>query len=131
MKRNLKPLEDLQNRIMRNPGPYQRGQKMPPNLIMNIRAKHGQTTTALEYTNFMYENKIRTFRALDRMLEFRLDGSLNQCKQIFEYIIPNHSVYTNEFDGVIVFDISKLGQHSNEYQTEYFSEMIESMVKVL
>ena len=56
-------------------------------------------------------------------MEYRLDGSLKQIKQVFEDI-RSRAVYTNSFCGVVAVDISALSEHVNETQTDYFIEKI-------
>ena len=52
-------------------------------------------------------------------LEYTLDGSMEQLKRVFADIRAC-AVYTNEYEGVIAMDISKLVNHVNETQLDVF-----------
>lgn len=87
--------------------------------IVNLDAGNGQTTLTDYISDVFYENKIRHFGGLDLFLEYKLDGTMAQLRQVFQDI-SDHAVYMNEFSGVISMDITGLASHINEAQVEVF-----------
>lgn len=90
-----------------------------PSFIINLDQGEGQTTVTEYITSSLQTYNVRNFGGLDTYLEFILDGSLDQMKEVFN-TIDQSSVYTNNFEGVISFDVSKLADFVREYQTTYF-----------
>lgn len=117
LKKYLKILTD-------NSEAYRRGSINPPNFIMNLSRGNSQTVVAEYITSTLADNQIRKFCGLDSLLEYRLDGTLSQLKYIFENQIISRAVYTNDFVGVIAFDVSALAEYVNEFQTDYFISQI-------
>ncbi len=119
-------LEDLKNQmseIVRKADAYKKGGAQVPHVVMNLTHDNGQSIVADYIATVLYENDLRKFCGLDTLLEYRLDGSLRQMKQVFEDIASN-AVYTNEYEGVIAVDISSLSEFINEFQVDYFVEHI-------
>ncbi len=119
-------LEDLKNQmseIVRKADAYKKGGAQVPHVVMNLTHDNGQSIVADYIATVLYENDLRKFCGLDILLEYRLDGSLRQMKQVFEDIASN-AVYTNEYEGVIAVDISSLSEFINECQVDYFVEHI-------
>lgn len=98
---------------------YRKGGAKVPNIVVNISKENGQSYVADYITSVLYEYKLRKFCGLDMILEYRLDGSLKNVKQVFEDIAGN-AVYTNEYEGVIAIDVSALSEYVNESQVDYF-----------
>lgn len=117
LKKHLKAVTD-------NAEAYRRGAIKPPNFIMNISRGNSQSIVAEYITSTLSDYQIRKFYGLDNLLEYKLDGSLNQLKYIFENQIISRAVYSNTFVGVIAFDISALAEHAYEYQADYFMDQI-------
>lgn len=98
---------------------YHRCGLKPPHYIINLDAGNGQTTLT-EYIATSYADYgVRHFGGLDMFLEYTLDGSMEQLKKVFADIRAC-AVYTNEYEGVIALDISKLVNHVNETQLDVF-----------
>ena len=98
---------------------YYRCGLKPPHYIINLDAGNGQTTLT-EYIATSYADYgVRHFGGLDMFLEYTLDGSMEQLKKVFADIRAC-AVYTNEYEGVIAMDISKLVNHVNETQLDVF-----------
>ena len=98
---------------------YHRCGLKPPHYIINLDAGNGQTTLT-EYIATSYADYgVRHFGGLDMFLEYTLDGSMEQLKKVFADI-KACAVYTNEYEGVIAMDISKLANHVNETQLDVF-----------
>lgn len=60
------------------------------------------------------------------MLEYQLDGSMDQLCQTLRSIRAS-AVYTNEYEGVIAWDITVLAAHFGEEQTRLFFRELPSM----
>ena len=119
-------LDELKNQlseITRKADAFRKGGAKVPNVVMNLAHDNGQSIVAEYFTSVLYDNRLRSFHGLDTLLEYRLDGSLRQIKQIFEDISSN-AVYTNEYEGVVAIDISALSEYINEFQVDYFVEKI-------
>ena len=104
----------LQRNLTRNPA-------CPPCYLVDLDAGNGHTTL-VRYAaelNFLYGTQ--PFHALDRYLEYELDGSLDQLEQVL-YDIRSNAVFTNHYEGVIGMDIGSLSYHINEIQTELFQK---------
>ena len=98
---------------------YHRCGLKPPHYIINLDAGDGQTTLT-EYIATSYADYgVRHFGGLDMFLEYTLDGSMEQLKKVFADVRAC-AVYTNEYEGVIAMDISKLVNHVNETQLDVF-----------
>ena len=94
-----------------------------PHYIMNLDPGNGQTTFTEYAAQSFYDAGVRHFGGREHYLEFVLDGSMEQLKNIFG-LIAGSAVYTNEYEGVIAMDISALASHINEAQTEIFIRQI-------
>ena len=119
-------LEGLKNQmsgIISKADAYRKGGAQVPHVVMNLTHDNGQSIVADYITSVLYENDLRKFCGLDILLEYRLDGSLRQMKQVFEDITSN-AVYTNEYEGVVAVDITSLSEFINEFQVDYFVEHI-------
>ena len=66
----------------------------PPHYVVSLDAGNGQTTVVRYIADVMLNNDIRSFRGMDQYLEYRLDGSMDQLKQVFGDI-GSCAVYTN------------------------------------
>ena len=102
---------------------YRRGGARVPNIVVNLSRDNGQSYVADYITSVLHDYKLRRFCGLDMLLEYRLDGSLTNVKQVFGDISGN-AVYTNEYEGVVAIDVSALSGHANECQVDYFVEHI-------
>lgn len=65
---------------------------------------------------------------MDLFLEYMLDGTMPQLKQIFGDI-RTCAVYTNSFEGVVAIDITALSKYANEAQAEFFLEEIKKVCR--
>ena len=63
---------------------------------------------------------------LDLFLEYTLDGTLPQMRQVFADI-DACAVYTNGFEGVVAVDITALSEYAEEEQAAFFLEGIEKV----
>ena len=105
---------------------YRKGGAKVPNIIVNLTRDNGQSYVADYITSVLHEYKLRKFCGLDMILEYRLDGTLKNVKQVFEDISSN-AVYTNEYEGVIAIDVSALSEYVNEFQIDFFVEHISTV----
>lgn len=119
----LEGLKTTMSEIVSKADAYRKGGAQVPHVVMNLTHDNGQSIVADYITSVLYENSLRKFCGLDILLEYRVDGSLRQMKQIFEDIASN-AVYTNEYEGVVAVDISALSEFINEFQVDYFVEHI-------
>lgn len=119
----LEGLKTTMSEIVSKADAYRKGGAQVPHVVMNLTHDNGQSIVADYITSVLYENNLRKFCGLDILLEYRVDGSLRQMKQIFEDIASN-AVYTNEYEGVVAVDISALSEFINEFQVDYFVEHI-------
>ena len=119
----LDGLKNQMSEIVRKVDAYKKGGARVPHVVMNLTRDNGQSIVADYITSVFYKNELRKFCGLDVLLEYTLDGSLKQMKQVFEDIESN-AVYTNEYEGVVAIDISALSEYINEHQIDYFVEHI-------
>ena len=100
----------------------------PPHFVINLDAGNGQTTITRFIAETLSKNEIRHFGGMDLFLEYMLDGTMPQLKQIFGDI-RTCAVYTNSFEGVIAIDITALSKYANEAQAEFFLEEIKKVCR--
>lgn len=100
----------------------------PPHFVINLDAGNGQTTITRYIAETLLKNELRHFGGLDPFLEYRLDGTMPQLKQIFSDI-STCAVYTNSFEGVVAIDITALSKYANEAQAEFFLEEIKKVCR--
>lgn len=124
----LEGLKMQMEELARKGDAFRKGGAKVPHVVMNLARENGQSVAADYITSVLYDNRLRRFRGMDCLLEYRLDGSMKQLKRVFEDISDN-AVYTNEYEGVAAIDISALAECANEIQTDYFVEQIEETAK--
>ncbi len=122
----MESLKSAMSEIVSRADAYRKGKAQVPHVMMNLTQDNGQSITANYITSVLYDHGLRKFGGLDTLLEYRLDGSLSQMKEVFASIASN-AVYTNEYEGVVAIDISALSEYANEYQVDYFVEQIGSV----
>lgn len=115
----LEPLVSKIQTICLNPEAYHRCGLKPNHYLINLDSGNGHSTVATYVSDAFHEYEIRHFGGLDLFLEYTLDGSMTQLKQVLNDI-KSCAVYTNEYEGVIAFDISGLATHLNETQVTVF-----------
>lgn len=115
----LEGIKKEMDRITAQAEAYRKGGAKVPNIVVNISKENGQSYVADYITSVLYEYKLRKFCGLDMILEYRLDGSMKNVKQVFEDISGN-AVYTNEYEGVVAIDVSALSEYVNESQVDFF-----------
>lgn len=98
---------------------YKRCGIKPHNFFITLESGDGQTTLVNFLADMFEENSVRRFGGLDAYLEYKLDGTMAQLNNIF-FDIKSSAVYTNDFEGIIAFDITALAGALHEKQTEYF-----------
>lgn len=106
------------DRITAQAEAYRKGGAKVPNIVVNISKENGQSYVADYITSVLHEHRLRKFCGLDMILEYRLDGTLKNVKQVFEDIASN-AVYTNEYEGVVAIDVSALSEYVNESQVDF------------
>lgn len=116
-------LEEALDDLVSHADTYVKGGVKLPHFILNISKGNGQTYIANYIKSVLFENGLRKFTGLDTILEYRLDGSLKNIQRMFEDISGN-AVYSNEYEGVVVIDVSALHAYVNEHQVDYFIENI-------
>jgi len=113
-----KELTSVLSEMCKTKNAYRHCGVTPPHYIVTLDAGNGQTTVVRYITDVMRVNNIRRFGGLDQYLEYKLDGSLDNIKQMFSDI-RTCAVYTNDYEGVIAVDICALASCVNE-QGEFF-----------
>ena len=96
----------------------------PVHFILPVSAGNGQTTATRFVAESLQAGGVRRFGGLELFLEYRLDGTMDQMKKIFHRNIRENAVYTNDYEGVISFDITALSPHSKGIQTSFFIEEV-------
>lgn len=91
----------------------------PNHFLINLDTGNGRTTLTTFVSDAFHSFGIRHFGGLDRFLEFTLDGTMAQLKEVLNDI-RSCAVYTNEYEGVISIDISAMAAHLNESQLSTF-----------
>lgn len=119
----LDKVKSEMDRIVAKAETYRKSGAKIPDFVINLPQKNGQSYTADYIATVLYDNNLRRFCGLDIVLEYRPDGSLKSIKKMFEDISAS-AVYTNEYEGVVAVDISKLSEYINEFQVDYFVEKI-------
>ena len=119
----LNGIEKEMNQLILHSDIYRKGDEKPPHFLIKQKNDNGRAYVTNYIADTLYENKLRRFGGLDICLEYTLDGSLKQVKQIFSDISSN-AVYTNEYEGVVAMDVTKLARYLNEFQVDYFLENI-------
>lgn len=119
-------LEDLAarvNDICAHAEMFRRGGLTPDHFIVNLDAGNGQTTVAAFVSEMFSAHHIRPFGGLDMFLEYRLDGTMEQLRDVLADIRAC-AVYTNDYEGVIAMDVAGLAARVGEAQTALFLEQI-------
>ena len=62
-------------------------------------------------------------------IEFTLDGSYGQLEDVFAEL-EGYAVFTNNFQGIVAMDITKLAEHLNETQVINFFHYIKKNPKI-
>lgn len=122
----LAPLKDILNGICENGAVYALSYAAPPHFLLNLESGNGQSTVARHIARVYQKANVRRFGGLDAYLEFSLDGTMAQMKQVFGDI-KSCAVYTNEYEGVVALDISALAAHINEAQADVFLREIKKI----
>lgn len=122
----LAPLKDVLNGICENGAVYALSYAAPPHFLLNLEPGNGQSTVARHIARVYQKANVRRFGGLDAFLEFSLDGTMAQMKQVFGDI-KSSAVYTNEYEGVVALDISALAAHINEAQADVFFREIKQI----
>lgn len=98
---------------------YRRSGIRPNNFFITLESGNGQTALLSFMADMFLEHGVCNFGGLDTFLEYKLDGTMAQMKNIF-FEIKTSAVFTNFFEGILAFDISALAASLHEKQTEYF-----------
>lgn len=96
--------------------------------VIYLDAGNGQSTLAEYMTDVFCQNHLRHFGGREHSLEYRMDGSMSQLKQVLSDIDANAS-YTNHYEGMIFMDISGFSKHVNEAQTDMLLKAVQEMGK--
>ena len=107
---------------------YRRLGLQPGHFIVELDAGNGHTTAAAYLSESYAQAGVRRFGGLDQMLEYHLDGSMEQLRQTLRSIRAN-AVYANHFEGVIAWDVTVLATHPGEDQTRLFLSSLPEMAK--
>lgn len=91
----------------------------PPHLLLTLDAGEGRTTAASYIARAYQANRVRFFGGLERMLEYKLDGTMAGVRSMLTDTQAN-AVYTNQFEGVLAIDPAALAAHLQEAQTALF-----------
>lgn len=94
--------------------------------VIYLDAGNGQSTLAEYMTDVFCQNHLRHFGGREHSLEYRMDGSMSQLKQVLSDIDANAS-YTNHYEGMIFMDISGFSKHVNEAQTDMLLKAVQEM----
>lgn len=96
--------------------------------IIYLDTGSGVTTLTEFLADTFMRNRIRHFGSRERYLEYQLDGSLAQIRQILEDIDAN-ACYTNHYEGIIALNIAGLARYVNQAQTEVFLKALPGLGK--
>ena len=107
---------------------YRRCGAKPPNYIVTLDAGNGHTMLAEYMAESFAQGRVRHFGGLDMYLEYTVNGSMDQLRKIFADIRAS-AVYTNHYEGVVALDITRLADHINETQVDYFMEEIRGIAQ--
>ena len=101
----MEPLVDAVQQCCFRAQQYHRLGIQPGHFILTLDEGNGRTTAANYLSRAFAQAGVRSFGGLDLMLEYQLDGSMDQLCQTLRSIRAS-AVYTNEYEGVIAWDIS-------------------------
>lgn len=124
----LEPLVSKIQDICFNPDAYHRCGAKPTHYLINLDPGNGHSTVAAYVSDAFHRYGIRHFGGLDLFLEYTLDGSMAQLRQVLNDI-KACAVYTNEYEGVVAIDISGLASHLNEAQVTTFLKEIPAIAE--
>lgn len=96
--------------------------------IIYLDTGNGQSTLTEYMADVFFQNRIRRFGGREQFLEYHLDGSLNQLRQVLEDIDAN-ACYTNHFEGIISLDIADLAGCVNQAQAQIFLKALPDLGK--
>ena len=122
----MEPLVDAVQQCCLRAQQYHRLGIQPGHFILTLDEGNGRTTAANYLSRAFAQAGVRSFGGLDLMLEYQLDGSMDQLCQTLRSIRAS-AVYTNEYEGVIAWDITVLAAHFGEEQTRLFFRELPSM----
>lgn len=122
----MEPLVDAVQQCCFRAQQYHRLGIQPGHFILTLDEGNGRTTAANYLSRAFARAGVRSFGGLDLMLEYQLDGSMDQLCQTLRSIRAS-AVYTNEYEGVIAWDITVLAAHFGEEQTRLFFRELPSM----
>lgn len=115
----MEPLVDVVQQCCFRAQQYHRIGTQPGHFILTLNEGNGRTTAANYLSRAFAQAGVRSFGGLDQMLEYQLDGSMEQLCQTLRSIRAS-AVYTNEYEGVIAWDVTVLAAHLGEEQTRLF-----------
>ena len=101
---------------------YQKCGILPPNYIFTLDTSNGLTTLTEFIAHSFYESRIKRFNSgIDLYLEYEIEGTIRQLKSIF-YDIKENAVYSNEYNGIVALDTSKLFGSYNDDTVNFLVE---------
>lgn len=115
----LAPLRSAVEEICGSAAAYRRGSVAPCHFILALDSGNGRTTLVQHMTDMFLSHRIRHFGGLDPFLEYKLDGSMAQLKQVLGSI-RDSAVYTNRFNGIVALDVAAMAAHINEPAGQLF-----------
>lgn len=115
----LEPVVSKVEEICSHADAFRRCGITPNHFLINLDKGNGQTTVTSYISDAFFAGGVRHFGGLDRFLEYSLNGSVAQFRQIVNDI-RSCAVYTNEYEGVIAMDLSELASHIHESQISLF-----------
>ena len=109
----LDNIKSFLSEIVRNKEVYAKYDVKPEHLIISLNEGDGHTSVIRYISKVYKQNNIILFENMDDYLEFEVTDSISQMQRIFRDIHAA-AVYTNTFEGIIAFDISKLFESKDD-----------------
>lgn len=98
---------------------YKATRQKPPHFVLNMEDADRQHIFTKFVVQAYRQCGVMDFFELDDFIEFTLDGSYGQLEDVFAEL-EGYAVFTNNFQGIVAMDITKLAEHLNETQVINF-----------
>lgn len=101
----------------------------PSNFLVYMDAGNGQTTLVEYITDVFIDENVRHFGSTDMYLEYKLDGSMDQLREISTDLNKSNAVYMDKYNGVVAIHLGALASKHNEPQIPFLIKNIVNPLK--
>ena len=104
---------------------YRAIRQKPPHFVLTMEDRESQSVFTKYVAEMYREHGVMDFFELDDFVEFSLDGSFSQLEDVFNDL-KGYAVYSNDFQGIVAMDITKLAEHLHETQLNNFLDYVKA-----